>query len=53
MKWCGGSTIPPRRYSLDRVIHELFEEQVRHTPDAAAVMCKGRSVPDMSAPRSR
>ena len=32
------------RYSQDRVIHELFEEQVRHTPDAAAVVCEDRSL---------
>jgi amino acid adenylation domain-containing protein len=31
-------------YPRDRCIHELFEEQVQNTPDAAAVVCEDQSL---------
>lgn len=31
-------------YPKDKTIHELFEEQVRHAPDAAAVVCEDQSL---------
>jgi amino acid adenylation domain-containing protein len=30
------------RYARDKCIHQLFEEQVRRTPDAIAVICQGQ-----------
>ena len=31
-------------YLVDRCLHELFEEQVRRTPDAVAVICEDQSL---------
>jgi len=31
-------------FPKDKLIHQLFEEQVRRTPDCAAVVCGGRSL---------
>jgi non-ribosomal peptide synthetase component F len=31
-------------FSKDKLIHELFEEQVRRTPESPAVVCAGREL---------
>jgi amino acid adenylation domain-containing protein len=32
------------QYSKDRLIHELFQEQARQTPDRTALSCKGKTM---------
>src|SRR5689334_18986338 len=39
-----GFNAPPTAYPSEKLLHELFEEQVRRTPDVPAVICQDQSL---------